>query len=155
MIKHTKLIEETEGEEHLHKDVWRVLQRQIEYAEAKGALYDGLIAMVFAFHTIDGYLNYLGERITPDLWGDEKVVFKENDVTDKLALCKRCSLAAPDYGKRPYGTVSKLKKAAERCSPKDAHDRRQDRIRRTQASALVPKILSVQGGRPSVRDPRA
>jgi hypothetical protein len=113
MLKRRKLVEETEGEEYLHKYVWRVVQRQIDYAEAnpKGALYDDLTAMVFAFHTIEGYLNYLGEKIAPDLWRDEKILFRDNGVTGKLAaLCERCGLVVPDYGKRPYSTVSELKK---------------------------------------------
>jgi len=113
MDERRKLIEDSEGEEYLHKDVWRVVQRQIDYAEANpaGALYDDLIAMVFAFHAIEGYLNYIGEKIAPDLWGNEKASFSDSGITGKLAaLCERCGLASPDYGKRPYGTVSELKK---------------------------------------------
>lgn len=113
MSEHQKLVEETEGEEYFHEDVWCVVQRQIEYAEAnsKGALYDDLTAMIFAFHAIEGYLNYLGEKIAHDVWCDEKTEFKGNNVTGKLAvLCERCGLAEPNYGKRPYSTIVELKK---------------------------------------------
>lgn len=113
MVERRRLVEESEGEEYLHKAVWRVVQRQIEYAEAnrQGALYDDLVAMVFAFHALEGYLNYVGEKIAPDLWRDEKTQFSENGVIGKLAaICERCGLGSPDYGKRPYGTLSQLKK---------------------------------------------
>jgi hypothetical protein len=113
MVERQKLVEEADGEEYLHKDVWRVVQKLIDYAEAnpKGALYDDLIAMVFAFHAIEGYLNYLGEKVVPDLWRDEKKLFRDNPVPDKLAaVCERCNLAVPDYGKRSFSTVSELKK---------------------------------------------
>jgi len=113
MTERRKLIEDSEGEEYLHKDVWCVVRRQIDYAEANpnGALYDDMIAMVFAFHAIEGYLNYVGEKIAPDLWCDEKARFADSGVTGKLAaLSDCCGLAPPDYGKRPYGTVRELQK---------------------------------------------
>lgn len=113
MVEGKKLIEESEGQEYLHKSVWCVVQRQLDYAAAnpKGALYDDLVAMAFAFHTLEGYLNYVGGKIAPDLWSDEKEQFRESGVIGKLkALCERCGLATPDFGKRPYGTVSELKK---------------------------------------------
>jgi hypothetical protein len=113
MVERRRLVEESEGEEYLHKDVWCVVQRQLDYAEAnsQGGLYDDLVAMVFAFHAIEGYLNYVGEKIAPDLWRDEKTKFSENGVVGKLAaICERCGLGSPDYGKRPYGTLSELKK---------------------------------------------
>jgi hypothetical protein len=32
--------------------------------------------MVFAFHTIEGYVNFIGERIAPEIWQDEEKYFK-------------------------------------------------------------------------------
>jgi hypothetical protein len=113
MVEGRRLVEQSEGYEYLHKTVWRVVQRQIEYAETnpQGALYDDLVAMVFAFHAMEGYLNYVGGKIASDLWRDEKTQFSENGVISKLAaICERCGLGSPDYGKRPYGTLSELKK---------------------------------------------
>jgi hypothetical protein len=113
MTEPRRLVEQTEGEEYLHKEVWRVVQRQLDYAEVNphGALYDDLVAMVFAFHAMEGYLNYVGEKITPDQWHNEKAQFSESGLTGKLtAICARCGLTSPDYGKRPYGTLSEVKK---------------------------------------------
>jgi hypothetical protein len=113
MVKPRQLIEESEGEEYLHKVVWRVVQRQIDYAERnpKGALYDDLAAMVFAFQALEGYLNFAGEKIAPDLWRDEKSQFSNDGIAGKLAaICECCGLAPPDYGRRPYRTVRELKK---------------------------------------------
>ena len=64
-----RFIEEASGEEYVHRDVWRVVKRQIAYAEAnpKGALLDDLVALVFASHALEGYANFLGAKIAPDL----------------------------------------------------------------------------------------
>ncbi len=87
--------------------------RQIEHAEAvpAGAIYDYLVAMVFAFHTMEGYINFLGEKIAPELWKDERTMFKSADLTEKLkVVCERCEIGVPPRGKRPYSTVSELNK---------------------------------------------
>ncbi len=113
MAERRILVEESEVEEYLHKDAWCVVQRQLNSAEANpdGALYDDLVAMVFAFHAMEGYLNYLGEKIAPELWRDEKIQFRESGMTGKLAtICERCGLRSPDYGQRPYSTLAGLKK---------------------------------------------
>jgi hypothetical protein len=76
-----------------------------------GATYDDLVAMVFAFHTLEGYLNYLGEKIAPDLWRDEREQFADSGFKGKLSsICERCALESPDFGTRPYGTLLELKK---------------------------------------------
>lgn len=129
MVRQTKFIEESDGEEYLHKEVWCVVQRQLDYAKAnpKGALYDDLVAMVFTFHAFEGYLNYIGARIAPELWRDERTQFRESGIIGKLAvICERCGLESPDYGKRPFGSLAGLKKLRNSM----AHPR----VRRTVAS---------------------
>jgi hypothetical protein len=104
--------ERSSGEEYLHKSAWCVVGRQLEYAVAnpRGALYDDLVAMMFAFHCIEGFLNFVGEKIAPDLWEDEKNQFIGTGIDGKLdAICKQCGLSQPDKGRRPYSTLSMLK----------------------------------------------
>ena len=156
MVKPRQLIEESEGEEYLHKVVWRVVQRQIDYAERnpKGALYDDLAAMVFAFQALEGYLNFAGEKIAPDLWRDEKSQFSNDGIAGKLAaICECCGLAPPDYGRRPYRTVRELKKLRNTV----AHPRplkiggtvkyQTSASRRRCSSDLISQKWSIIGGR--------
>lgn len=113
MTNKPRLVEESCSEEYLHKTAWSVVTRQIEHADANptGALYDDLVAMVFAFHCMEGYLNFVGEKIAPDLWADERTRFRSTGITGKLrAICERCGIDVPEKGRRPYSTVSELKK---------------------------------------------
>lgn len=106
-----KFVEELEGEEYLHKEVWRVVDRQLKHAERnpQGALYDDLVAMVFALHSIEGYLNFLGEKIAPELWKNEKETFGRAGLDGKLEkICELCGLPIPAKGRRPRSTIVEL-----------------------------------------------
>jgi hypothetical protein len=119
MQKKQKFLEEADSEEYLHKAAWQVVMRQIEHAETNqtGALYDDLVAMVFAFHCIEGYLNFVGSKIAPELWKHEKEIFGRTGIAGKLnAICERCGVSMPDKGKRPYSTVSELKKLRDKMA---------------------------------------
>jgi hypothetical protein len=107
-------IEESEGEEYLHRDTWSVVNRQIDHAEGKneGALYDDLVAMVFALYSLEGYLNFLGDKVAPDLWGREKEVFSQTGISGKLSkLCEICGISDFDEGR---STVILLKNLRDR-----------------------------------------
>ena len=107
-----QFIEESDSVEYLHMHAWRVVKRQINYAERnkKGALYDDLVAMVFASHCIEGYANFLGERIAPELWMDEKRHFRDAGLAGKLdKIIELCGITDLDKGKRPYSTILALK----------------------------------------------
>ncbi len=113
MFNKRRIAEETETEDFLHKSAWKVVNRQIAYAEAnrQRALYDDLVAMVFAYHSLEGYLNFVGQKIAPNLWKQEKEQFSDTGIAGKLsAICKRCEISIPEKGKRPYSTVAELKK---------------------------------------------
>lgn len=112
-MKKRQFIEESEGEEYLHRETWRVVKRQFDRPEdsKKGRMYDDLVAMVFASHTIEGYLNFIGDKILPDLWKNEREEFSKTGIPGKLAaLVKACGLEPFDKGRRPYSTVQALKK---------------------------------------------
>jgi hypothetical protein len=104
--------ERASSEEYLHKSAWYVVSRQLEYAEAnlRGALYDDLVAMIFAFLSFEGFLNFVGDKIAPHLWKDQKDKFKNTGIDGKLdAICMRCDLNQPDKRRRPYSTLPMLK----------------------------------------------
>lgn len=104
-----------EGERFLHKDLWRVVERQLDHAAAipRGAFYDDLVAMVFALHALEAYLNFVGERIAPETWKDEREYFRkephrgfDGKVRKVLELV---GIAEPLRDVRPYSTVWLLK----------------------------------------------
>lgn len=108
-----RFIEEAEGEEYIHKAVWQVAKRQLAHAEAnpKGALLDDLVAMVFTSHALEGYVNFLGQKVAPELWENERERFRKTGLAGKLAaLHERCGLEAPERGRRPYSTIRELKR---------------------------------------------
>ena len=108
-----RFVEEGTTEDYLHRDVWQVVNRQLEYAKANptGALYDDLVAMVFCYHALEGYLNFVGEKIAADLWKDEKKEFSDTGIAGKLtAICNVCEIDVFDGSRRPYSTVIALKK---------------------------------------------
>jgi hypothetical protein len=109
------LLTKIEGENFTHKSLWSVVERQIENAEARqaGSLFDLLPAMVFALLSFEAYLNFLGERLAPEIWKDERNFFRnvpyrgfEGKVRKVFELCR-----IPEMGRteRPYSTVWKLK----------------------------------------------
>jgi hypothetical protein len=111
-------VEQSDGEESLHKETWRVVERQIEHAIAnpRGAQYDHLVAMVFAFHCIEGYLNFVGEKMA-DLWENERKNFQGNGVDKKLdVIWTRCGIAPLDRNKRPYSTIVRLKSLRDKIA---------------------------------------
>jgi hypothetical protein len=59
-----------QGERFVYRELWRVVVRQLQHANLhkRGAFYDHLVAMVFAFHTVEAYVNFLGERLQPGIW---------------------------------------------------------------------------------------
>ncbi len=108
-----KFVEEGTVEDYLHRDVWRVVNRQLEYAKTNrtGALYDDLVAMVFSYHALEGYLNFVGAKLAPDLWKDEKKEFSDTGIAGKLtAICDFCGIDVFEKSRRPYSTVIALKK---------------------------------------------
>ncbi|MDP3553082.1 hypothetical protein [Methylocystis sp.] len=123
MTKPRRFIERSDSEEYLHKAAWSVVKRQLQRAETerRGALYDDLVAMVFAFHSFEGYLNYVGEKIAPDLWKDEKHAFR-SDIYKKLkAICELCNIDRPDKSKRPYSTIQALQTLRDRMAHPKTH----------------------------------
>lgn len=108
-----RFVEEASGEEYLHKAVWLVVKRQLTHAEAhpKGALLDHLVAMVFCSHALEGYANFLGEKVAPALWKDERERFAKTGLGGKLdALHEVCGLPLLERGKRPWSTIRELKR---------------------------------------------
>jgi hypothetical protein len=108
-----------DGEFFLHKELWRVVGRQIEHAAAnpQGALYDDLVAMVFASHALEAFLNCAGDRLAPDFWKNERQHFRATGFAGKLQkVLELCGIAEPAKDSRPYKTVWELKALRDRIA---------------------------------------
>ena len=103
------------GRSFLHRELWRVVEMQGEIAEerqGRGVFYNDLVAMVFALHTVEAYLNFIGELLAPAIWKDERNYFRkvpyrgfEGKLRKVLELVS-LSWAVAD---RPLKTVLQLK----------------------------------------------
>jgi hypothetical protein len=105
------LVTEISGEIFLHRHVWRVVERQLEHAHANptGSFYDHLVVMVFAFNTLEGYLNYVGSHLAPTLWEDERNEKSIRSFSGKAAkVFDLCEIPEPDKAVRPYKTIWEL-----------------------------------------------
>lgn len=105
-----------EGERFLHKDLWHVVERQLEHSARHhaGSFHDDLVAMIFAFHTLEAYLNFVGGRLAPEIWQDERNFFRNEPYRGfdgKLRkVLELVAMPEPDRGLPPYSTVWLLKK---------------------------------------------
>jgi hypothetical protein len=119
-----KMLQTTsDGERFVHRELWQVVVGQLDQAKDKsGSFYNHLVAMVFAFHTLEAYVNFIAEKLTPELlerqeWGGF-LSFKK-----KLQkLLEVLGLEAPDATIRPYTAVWELKALRDKI----AHGRRQE-----------------------------
>lgn len=70
---------DVKGEAFLHRKLWHVVEMQSELSATieSGAFYTDLVAMVFAFHTVEAYLNFVGALLAPDVWKDERNYFRK------------------------------------------------------------------------------
>jgi hypothetical protein len=108
------------GETCLYQMLWRVVQRQIGHAaERPKEPFDDhrLVIMVFAFHTLEAYLNFVGERLAPELWDNERTEKSIRSFPGKMRkVLEICNIADPDRNGRPYSTVWKLKNLRDMVS---------------------------------------
>jgi len=69
--------------------------------------------MTFAFHTLEAYLNFLGPRLAPGIWRDERNFFRREPYRGfdgKLRkILELAQVPEPDRSDRPYSTVWLLK----------------------------------------------
>jgi hypothetical protein len=105
------------GELFIHKILWECCERHCQTAEKAnaektGPIYYELTAMLMAFLTYEAYINFLGERVAPEAWKNERVFFNRHPyrgIAGKLKkICETCNIRDFEIGKRPYQTVVEL-----------------------------------------------
>jgi len=104
-----------EGERFLHKELWRIVLRQLDHARniPAGAFHNDLVTMTFAFHALEAYLNYVGAKLAPDIWENERSFFQKEPYRGFDGMIRKvlelAGISEPDRSVRPYGTVWFLK----------------------------------------------
>ncbi|MGH9400698.1 MAG: hypothetical protein ACRD2P_01165 [Terriglobia bacterium] len=98
-----------------HRFMWQIVEEQAQLAGEREEEWSrpALVAMVFAFHTVEAYLNFVGERLAPDIWQKERIFFSKGPYRGwKGKLCKVMELVHLDLPpeKSPLKTIYELKK---------------------------------------------
>ena len=70
--------------------------------------------MVFAFRTVEAYVNFVGERLAPEMWQDERNYFRREPYRGwdgKLRkVMELVGMPWPDLVERPLKTILELRK---------------------------------------------
>ncbi|MGO9094610.1 MAG: hypothetical protein ACLQGV_05250 [Bryobacteraceae bacterium] len=104
-----------EGRELIHRLLWRIVEAEAKLANRreKGWRDPTLVAMVFAFHAVEAYLNYVGEQLAPEVWRREREFFGKEPYRGwdgKLRkVMELVDLPPPDRGARPLKTILDLR----------------------------------------------
>ena len=74
---------------------------------------DNLIIMIFSFHTLEAYINYVGEILNPELWKVERNYFEKHPYQGCDGKIRKmfelCETNEPLRTTRPYSSVWMLK----------------------------------------------
>ena len=75
---------EYEGIEYTHRVLWKIVEDQARIAAERGDrggwFGPSLVAMVFAFHTVEAYANFVGEQLAPEVWRTNATTFARNRI---------------------------------------------------------------------------
>jgi len=104
-----------EGKEFLHRQLWSIAKLEaMRSNELKRDWFEpNVVAMIFAFHTIEAYLNFAGALLDPATWSDERNAFhKEPYRGFEGKLRKVMELASVPWNPatRPLQTIIELKR---------------------------------------------
>ena len=105
----------SEGETLPHRLLWEIVEEQAKLASERQREWSNaaLVAMVFAFHTVEAYLNFAGERLAPEIWQDERNYFRREPYRGwdgKLRkVMELVGMPWPEPVKRPLETILELR----------------------------------------------
>ena len=103
-----------EGENITHRVLWQCCLRQMDVARKteKGRKYFDLTTMLMAYLAYEAYLNFVGSRVAPSDWTNERVFFTKPPYQGTEGKLQRivtvCNLPAVIKGARPYQTIGHL-----------------------------------------------
>jgi hypothetical protein len=103
-------------ETYNHRILWQTAEKNLQLVAPlnKDAMFFALGAMFLFFAAFEGYLNWLGNRIAPETWKDEKRFFSRSPFQGTLGkykyLAKILELPIPDKSQGPFKTAHGLLK---------------------------------------------
>lgn len=103
-------------ETYNHRILWGAADRNLRLATSskEGAKFFSLGAMFLYFAAFEGYLNWLGTRVAPEAWEDERQFFSRTPYQGTLGkyrfLAKILRLPDPDPSQGPFQTAKDLLK---------------------------------------------
>ena len=109
-----KKIRKQTFEKYNYRILWGAAERNLRLAvpSNKDAKFFSLGAMFLFFAAFEGYLNWLGTRIVPEVWEDEKQFFSRTPYQGTLGkyrfLAKILHLPDPDPGQGAFQTAKDL-----------------------------------------------
>ncbi len=122
------------GRELIHRHLWEIVAEESQRAarSERGWRKPSLVAMVFAFHAVEAYLNFAGEHLAPDVWKNEREFFRKvpyRGFEGKLRKVLELVDIQWQPDKRPLTTILELKRlrdliahgASERLSGELSH----------------------------------
>ena len=104
-----------------HRILWTTAQKNLAKSResTNDALYFALSAMLMMYFSFEGYLNWLGHLIAPEVWKIEKDFFNkppyQGTLGKYLFLSKVLILESPDNSKAPFQTVKDLQQLRDRA----------------------------------------
>ncbi len=106
------------GIEYPHKVLWAIVEDMAGLANERGDrggwFNPTLVAMVFAFHTVEAFINFIGEELDAENWIKERKIFPSLEARLKAAFELADVPWTPD--ERPLSTVLDLKELRDRVA---------------------------------------
>jgi len=112
---------EQKYEAYNHRILWATAQKNLAKSRESenDALYFALSAMLMMYFSFEGYLNWLGNSIAPEVWEMEREFFNkppyQGTLGKYLFLSKVLVLESPDKSKPPFQTVKDLQQLRDRA----------------------------------------
>ena len=104
-----------------HRILWATAQKNLAMSRKpeNDALYFALSAMLMMYFSFEGYLNWLGQSIAPEVWEMERDFFNkppyQGTLGKYLFLTKVLVLESPDKSKGSFQTVKELQQLRDRA----------------------------------------
>ena len=97
-----------------HRILWMAAEQNLLQITPsnKESNYFSVGAMFLFFAAFEGYLNWLGNRVAPEVWKDERQFFSHSPFHGTLGkylfLAKILRISNPDPSRRPFQTAKEL-----------------------------------------------
>ncbi len=102
------------GTAYPHEYLWRASSKSLTRAETndREQYYLLMQSLLVAYLAFEAFVNFLGECLDPDAWGNEKTFFNQRSYYGIGGKIKRLAEKLPNFvfekGKEPYQTIKKM-----------------------------------------------